>query len=116
MLRNQYAEKRDFIRMRVDSRLKFRLLGSEIIHDGHITDLSGNGMSFVTTSELAAKARLTVAVESSSRSIPPLVAHVWVVRCTQNSDNKEFTIACKIDRVHPADYPDPASPENSAAP
>jgi len=110
MLRNKYAEKRDFIRMQVDSRLKFRLRDSEVIHDGRITDLSGNGMSFVSTSKLDAQTRLTVAVESSSRSIPPLVAHVRVVRCNPNPDSKEFTIACKIDRIHPADYPDPGKP------
>ncbi|HED12939.1 MAG TPA: PilZ domain-containing protein [Gammaproteobacteria bacterium] len=110
MLRNEYAEKRDFIRMSVNSRLKFRVQSSEIMHDGRITDLSGSGISFVTTSKLNAEAKLAVAVESSSQNIPPLVAHVVVVRCDKNPESDEYTVACKIDQIHPANYPDSDKP------
>jgi len=106
MTKTNYAEKRDFLRIRVDSRLKFRIQGSGTMLDGRITDLSGGGMSFVTTAQLDADIRLDIAVESSSRNIPPLVANVTVVRCDPNPGSSDFTIACKIDRVHPADYPD----------
>ncbi len=106
MLRNEYAEKRDFMRMSVNSKLKFRTQDGKAMHDGCITDLSGGGMSFVTAVPLDRHARLAVAVESSSRNIPPLVAYVEVVRCDPDPDAETFTVACKIDRIHPADYPD----------
>jgi len=104
MLRNDYPEKRDFIRMSINSRVKFQIQGSKEMHDGRISDLSGSGMSVTSTISLNADTRLAVAVESSSRSIPPLVANVIVVRCDPNPDSDDFTLACKIDRIHPAEY------------
>ncbi len=101
-----YWEKRDFIRLAVDSHIKFRVAGQESMESGRVLELSGGGLSFETSLELEPENEISLAIVSSSENVPPLAATAAVVRCDQIDDSDTFRVSCKIGNVSPADYGD----------
>lgn len=75
-----YSEKRDFIRMTVDCQVDYTVVDAMEEATGRARNLSGRGILFQTDREIPIGTRLEVRVHSENNAVPPLHAHVEVVR------------------------------------
>ncbi len=76
----EYLEKRDFIRMRIDSPVDVLIAGETGAVQGICRDLSGGGMLIEVESRLAANTEVEVTLASSHGHAPILRANATVVR------------------------------------
>ncbi|MCG8671643.1 MAG: PilZ domain-containing protein [Pseudomonadales bacterium] len=75
-----YEEKRNFIRMKVDTMVSFTRADSKERYEGRCRNLSGAGMLLETEKKLQLGDRLRVTVPSEGPDFSPLDAMVEVVR------------------------------------
>ncbi len=80
LLEQSYAEKRNFIRMRVDTMVSFVKVSKPERYEGRCRNLSGAGMLLETDKKLSLGDRLTVTVPSEGPNFTPLDAIAEVVR------------------------------------
>ncbi len=90
-----WDEKRDFIRMRVDTEITLAVDNSDIKVNGYCRDLSGAGMLIEVEEELTAGSTCRTSLPSSNNAFPALDATVKVLRCTQIDENK-YQIGAEI--------------------
>lgn len=86
MSRN-WGEKRDFIRMKVDTEVTIVVEESNQHITGHCRNLSGTGMLLEVESLIPEGQTCKTTLNSSNSSFPALDATVKVVRCTQLEDD-----------------------------
>jgi hypothetical protein len=79
-----YSEKRNFIRMSINSSLAARLEYNNLIIEGLCRDLSGGGMQVETRTQIAEDTDLVVEVSSGYGHNPSLHARAKVVRCHED--------------------------------
>lgn len=94
-LENRHQERRDFMRMDVNTRVKFKVVGQEASFDGVTVDLSGAGIAFSSEQKVDEGIMLEVSVLPETEKLNPLVATVKVVRVEPN-DVHQFIIAGEI--------------------
>ncbi|RMF15910.1 MAG: PilZ domain-containing protein [Gammaproteobacteria bacterium] len=94
-----YNEKRDFIRMKVDSEVRISDPESGNSWTGICRDLSGAGMSVEVDSPFTTGSQLAALLPSNNEAFPPLESIVEVVRCTE-LDNGRFELGLKIRQVN----------------
>lgn len=91
-LRIEQNEKRDFIRMQVDTHAQLKL--EEQVLDVRCQDLSSTGARLVSTTDIEAEpgmlAELTI--DSGCKPTRPLEASVEVVRVTPSKDGTEVAV------------------------
>lgn len=75
-----FSEKRDFIRMKIDTPLKAQLTGDGISMDGLCHELSGGGMRLATTHGVPPGTELEVSISSEYGHAPTLRAKTRVSR------------------------------------
>lgn len=75
-----FSEKRDFIRMKIDTPLRAQVTGDGIAFDGVCHELSGGGMRLETTHELPPGTEVEVTVSSEHGHSPTLRAQARVAR------------------------------------
>ncbi len=80
LLEQSYAEKRNFIRMRVDTIVSFVKTGRTDRHEGRCRNLSGAGMLLESDKKLLLGDRLIVTVPADGPNFSPLDAAAEVVR------------------------------------
>ena len=80
LLEQSYAEKRNFIRMRVDTIVSFIRAGKSERHEGRCRNLSGAGMLLESDKKLTLGERLIVTVPAEGPNFTPLDASAEVVR------------------------------------
>ena len=83
-----YAEKRDFIRMRVDANVSLIHAGQEI--DGVCVDLSSSGMQVQAPRQFAVGDQLTVRIESEHAALAGLEADTQVVWAKNEGDGQHL--------------------------
>lgn len=83
-----WDEKRDFIRMKVDTQITLALDDSEIHVAGYCRDLSGTGMLIEVDQEVGTGTTCRTTLPSNNEAFPSLDAKVKVLRCIQLSDDK----------------------------
>lgn len=86
MTMRNYNEKRDFIRMKVDTQVELRVCDSERVLQGICRDLSGTGMAVEINEDVAVGTNLLACLASSNSKFPPFEANVQVVRSTALPD------------------------------
>jgi len=91
-----YAEKRDFMRMPIDCRLQFSVVGDERDFEGKVINLSSKGILFTSRQKLEVGNLLTLVLTASQTDTPPMHATVKVTRVINNRVNYE--VACIIRR------------------
>lgn len=79
-----YSEKRDFMRMRVNSEITLYTGSKKIV--GICKDLSGTGMLISVEEPLAIGAELTTALPSQNANFPPFETVARVLRVEQGDD------------------------------
>ena len=83
-----WDEKRDFIRMRVDTEVTLSVEDTNISVNGYCRDLSGAGMLIEVEEELTAGATCRTTLPSTNDAFPSLDAKVKVLRCIQITNLK----------------------------
>ncbi len=97
MFDKEYSEKRDFIRMFVDADVTFNLQGEKTTFQGKSRELSGKGVSFITSQSLNEGDVVNITVSAVDARVAPLEIVARVVR-TENLDNGKILIATvKVD-------------------
>ncbi len=81
-----YDEKRDFIRMKVDTEVVLTLDGENRNVKGYCRDLSGTGMLIEVEEAIAEGSQCKTTLPSNNEAFPSLDATVKVLRCTQIDD------------------------------
>ena len=93
-----YAEKRDFIRMFINAPVDYSITGSDDWVSGLGIDLSGGGLSFSTEGSLNQGDKVEIKLHPITPVTPPLEARVTVIRVDQGEDGKNI-VSTKIDRI-----------------
>jgi len=93
-----YAEKRDFIRMFINAPVDFAIAGTDEWFNGIGKDLSGGGLSFVTEHELSEGDSVNIKLHPITPVTPPLDALVTVIRADK-SDEGQFCVSTKIEKI-----------------
>lgn len=94
-----YEEKRNFIRMKVDTMVCFQRADSKERYEGRCRNLSGAGMLLETDKKLKLGDRLTVTVPSEGPDFQPLDASVEVVRVEHIPNLHKFMIGVVIRKM-----------------
>lgn len=81
-----HEEKRDFIRMKIDTPLRAQITGEGVAAEGLCHELSGGGMQIATEHYLEPGAELEVTISSEHGHSPTLRAKTHVVR-TESEGN-----------------------------
>lgn len=95
----EYAEKRDFQRMTLDSTLEYQIHNEEKFFQGRIKNLSANGVLFVTNHSIPLGIKIQIKVTPDNDITPPMVADIKVLRCDKHADG-DYHLAGEILRIH----------------
>jgi len=93
-----YAEKRDFIRMFINAPVDFALSGSDNWSKGMGIDLSGGGISFTSEQPLSEGDRVDIKLHPITDVTPPLEAVGVVTRIDKCADGK-YAVSTKIEKI-----------------
>ena len=83
-----YDEKRDFIRMKVDTEITLSLDNNDKHVKGVCRDLSGTGMLIEVTEEVSEGSTCKTTLPSSNDAFPALDASIKIIRCSEISEGK----------------------------
>ncbi len=95
-MNRDYSEKRDFIRMKVDSEVHLSTEGSTHSITGICRDLSGTGMLIEVQEEIAEETVLYSELPSSNPAFPALKTKLLVKRCTPATQEGHFLLGTEI--------------------
>ena len=90
-----YSEKRNFFRMNMDCDMEYSINGSGEKKCGVVSNLSGDGVSFITDQAVTPGTEVQVSITPENNVTPPLNVTIEVLRCDQSSDDK-YEIAGNI--------------------
>jgi len=90
-----HNERRDFIRMEMDTGLSFKRDGSATVYSGRCLDLSHTGMQIETETVLSTGERIAVSLDLGNPQFEPMRAHLEVLRVEERPDGG-YLIAGKI--------------------
>ena len=85
-------DKRDFIRMNIESEVSFSRPGSAEIHSGKGIDLSASGMRFITKTLVRVGELLQISVKPGVAITPSLEVTMEVVRIVETED-RQYDVA-----------------------
>ena len=86
-------DKRDFIRMSIESKMDFSRPGSDQSFSGKTIDLSATGIRFITSTPVEVGEMLEVVVKPGIDVTPPLVTTMAVVRVVKTEDGEQYDVA-----------------------
>lgn len=90
-----YSEKRDFIRMKVDTEISLSFENSDKTMTAICRDLSGTGMLIETGESLIEGSEFNTSLPSTNPSFPSFETKVKVIRCEETESGK-FLIGTEI--------------------
>lgn len=90
-----YAEKRDFIRMKVDTEITLTDDKSGRQYQGICRDLSGTGMSIEVDQYFAPECELNTSLPSNNEAFPSFDTTVRVIRCS-DIGNEKYELGVEI--------------------
>jgi c-di-GMP-binding flagellar brake protein YcgR len=91
----EYGEKRDFIRMSLDTEALIHLDGQTSPLRSHCSDLSATGISLTTSKPVALGAEVRVTIESPNAQFRSLDALARVLRC-EARDDQSYLLGLEI--------------------
>jgi len=95
--RRQSNDRRDFVRIEIDSEITYRIRNSPRIYGGQAKNLSGNGIGFETEDEIRTDTIIEVSLRTrASDKIPPLNIEAQVVRCDRIENQEAYFIGAAI--------------------
>lgn len=91
MVDDNYEEKRDFMRMRIETQVSYTLNGNpDLVYQGTSLDLSATGMYMVTDHKPKSGDQIDLIMNPSSDRLPTFMAEGKVVRCEVNKEQASF--------------------------
>ena len=90
-----YTEKRNFIRMNTESRITYKILGSNDAYHGTCINLSAAGVLFTSSQQVPLGTKMEINITPELKLTGPLNATIEVVR-SQVNDNGSYAIAGQI--------------------
>ena len=90
-----YNEKRDFIRMKVDTEITITVDGAEE-HQAYCRDLSGTGMLIEVGQQIAEGTICDTRLPSQNDAFPALDAKIKVVRCLPSHNDETYQLGTEI--------------------
>lgn len=93
-----YAEKRDFQRMTLDSVLEYQLTGEDEAHHGKVKNLSATGVMFVSSQAIAPGSQVNIRLSPVNPITPPMSAEISITRCDKQED--DFLLAGEIIKIN----------------
>lgn len=95
-----HTEKREFVRMNVETELTFTIAGSDIVHRGKSADLSATGVHVVAGIAPAVADQISLVMKPSNERLPPFEAQGNVVRvAADESDKNLFHISIHLTKT-----------------
>ncbi len=92
-----HEEKRQYVRMNVETELTYTIKGSDITHHGQSADLSATGLHMLTRIAPAQGDLISVVMIPSNERLPPFEAEGVVVRvAVDNEDTNLFHVSIKL--------------------
>ena len=95
---NNFAEKRDFLRMAIDCLLSFSKKGDKQSFEGHVVNLSSKGILFTSVNEFAEADQLEIVLTPTNSLTSPMKASVVISRVTFN--DSVYELACEIVEIN----------------
>ena len=96
-----YMQKRDFIRIKVNTPVTFTVGEKSERYEGYCRDLSGAGMLLETEKKIAAGNQLNVVIPSERPDFSHLYAKVEVIRVDYNNDFHTYCAGVSIKNISP---------------
>jgi len=93
-----YDEKRSYIRMEIDCEVTYKLAGSDELHHGRCSSISGAGVSFMAERAFEPGKAMEINVIPKNTVTPSMTAFVEVIRSTQQDDGS-YEIAASIKSI-----------------
>ncbi|MGD8570957.1 MAG: PilZ domain-containing protein [Gammaproteobacteria bacterium] len=90
-----YSEKREFIRIKTNSKIEYRIFGSRETLYGQCVNLSAGGVLFTSEHHVTPGTLIEISIKPEHKTIAPLDATIKVVR-TQSHTRGGYTIAGQI--------------------
>lgn len=87
-----YDEKRDYIRVSVESELYYKTEFDDEEQMGRLQNLSGRGMMFIATHPISKESIIDIRIDPVTRITPPLLAQVRVVRVAKQRHGDGYEI------------------------
>ncbi len=97
MFDREYSEKRDYIRMFVNADVSFKRQGNNQNFQGKSRDISGKGVSFITSEPVTEGEILDIVVNAVEASVPPLEIVAKVMRTESQPNNALLVATVKVD-------------------
>jgi c-di-GMP-binding flagellar brake protein YcgR len=92
-----HTEKREFVRMNVETELTFTIAGSDMVHRGKSADLSATGVQIVAGIAPAVGDQISLVMTPSNERLPPFEAQGNVVRiAADEADENLFHISLHL--------------------
>jgi hypothetical protein len=88
MIDRKYSEKRDFIRMKVNTPANVSVEEAGVTAEGVCNDLSGNGMLLTIDQKIPIDSELLVTLSSGSSDEPMLQARCTIARLQEAAEDK----------------------------
>ncbi len=85
-----HIEKREFVRMNVETEITFTIAGSDIVHRGKSADLSATGVHIVASIAPAIAEQISLIMKPSNDRLRPFEAEGNVVRVVPDDDDKNL--------------------------
>ncbi len=93
----EYAEKRDFHRMEIDSTAQIQINGSGEMDEAIVKDLSSGGILLWIKQKVQPGSQISILIEPGKDITPPLHAKVEVIRCDPIEEGSDtFAAACSM--------------------
>ncbi|MCP4413412.1 MAG: PilZ domain-containing protein [Gammaproteobacteria bacterium] len=93
-----FAEKRDFIRMFINAPVDFSIMGSDNWSKGIGKNLSGGGITFSSEQALSEGDNIDIKLHPITPVTPPLEVTGVVARC-EKDDAAGYIISTKIEKI-----------------
>ena len=88
---HDYDEKRDFVRMNINTQIIYTIKNSDgQTHHGNSGDLSAKGLYMTTDFELSEGDKIDITMTPNGDSLPPFNAEGIIIRVTADEDKKDL--------------------------
>jgi len=88
---HNYDEKRDFVRMNIDTQITYTVKNSDgQSHQGSSGDLSATGLYMTTDFALSEGDAIDIIMSPNGDRLPPFTAEGQVIRITRDDDNDDL--------------------------
>ncbi len=94
----EYDEKRNYIRMEIDCDITYRLAGSDELHHGRCSSISGAGVSFIADQSFDPGKAMEINVVPKNTVTPSMTAFIEVIRSTRQDDGR-YEVAATIKSI-----------------